>query len=91
MNKLSLEKMNSICSFQRRYRFLKSELSRINNRIMFFKDILMSMLNNLTYLNNFNIFQNTDSYNLLIINEIKQTKTLIDNFPNKIIEIFFNK
>jgi len=84
MNKLSFEKINSICSFQRRYRFLTSEISRINNRIMFFKDILMSMLNNLTYLNNFNIFQNTDSYNLLIINEIKQTKILIDKFPNKL-------
>jgi len=84
MNKLGLDKISSISNFQRRFRFLKIEVSRLNTQVMFYKDILMSMLNNLTYLNNFNIFQNTDSYNLLIINELKETKKLIDTFPNKL-------
>jgi ATP-dependent Lon protease len=84
MENLSLEKINSICIFQRRFRFLKNELSNINNRLIFFKDILMSMLNNLSYLNNFNIYHNTDSYNLQIICEIKEIKKLIDLFPNKL-------
>ena len=84
MENLSFEKINSISIFQRRFRFLKKELSVINNRVIFYKDILMSMLNNLTYLNNFNIYHNTDSYNLLIINEIKETKKIIDIFPNKL-------
>ena len=84
MDNLSLEKINSICIFQRRFRFIKNELSNINNRLIFFKDILMSMLNNLSYLNNFNIYHNTDSYNLQIIGEIKEIKKLIDLFPNKL-------
>ena len=40
----------------------------------------MSMLNNLSYLNNFNIYHNTDSYNLQIIGEIKEIK-INDLFP----------
>ena len=35
MENLSLEKINSICIFQRRFRFIKNELSNINNRLIF--------------------------------------------------------
>ena len=81
---LSLKKINSICNFQKRFRFLRNEIKSLNLKIIFYKDVVMSMLNNLNYLNNLKIFENTDSHYLVIINEIKKIKDLIDYFPEKL-------
>ena len=79
---LSLEKFNSIVVFQKKYRFMKIEMKLINSRVIFFKDTIMSMLNNLNNLNNIKIFENTNSNYILILEEIKKLKNLL---------IFFQK
>jgi len=81
---LSLEKINALSLFQRKFRFIREEMSRINNKIVFFKDTIMSMLNNLNSLNNNKIFENTNSNYILILEEIKKIKELLDIFPDKL-------
>ena len=81
---LSLEKINSIVVFQKKYRFMKSEMKQINSRVIFFKDTIMSMLNNLNNLNNVKIFENTNSSYILILEEIKKIKEMLDIFPEKL-------
>ena len=80
----SIEKIRSICVFQRRYRFIKLELKNINNRLVFFKDIIMSMMNNLSYLNYLKIFENTSSIDIILLEEMKKIKKEIDFFPDKL-------
>ena len=76
--KLSIEKLKALCSFQRRYRFIRNEINSINTSIIFYKDILMSMINNLTKLNIIKVFQNTKSHNIVILDEMKEIKLLLD-------------
>ena len=61
---------------------MKNEMKQINSRVIFFKDTIMSMLNNLNNLNNIKIFENTNSNYILILEEIKKLKNLL---------IFFQK
>ena len=82
--KVSFNTLNSILYFQRRFRFIKNEIETINNRVVFFRDIVMSMLNNLNYLNSVKIFQNTKSHNILILEEIREIKEILDKFTEKI-------
>ena len=81
---LSLEKINALSLFQRKFRFMKDEMSKINNKIIFFKDTIMSMLNNLNNLNINKIYENTNSNYILILEEIKKIKELLDIFPDKL-------
>lgn len=81
---LSIEKINALSIFQRKFRFLKNEMKHINNQVIFFKDTIMSMLNNLNNLNNIKIFENTNSSYILILEEIKKIKEMLDIFPEKL-------
>ena len=54
------------------------------NKIIFFKDTSMSMLNNLNNLNINKIYENTNSNYILILEEIKKIKELLDIFPDKL-------
>jgi ATP-dependent Lon protease len=79
---ITLEKLNSLINFQRKFRFLKKEVEVMNNKLTFFKDILMSMINNLSYCNNLKVFQDTDSSYMAILGELKEIKDTIDKFPD---------
>ena len=68
-SQIELNHIISLTKFQRRCRFLSNELKDINNKLIFYKDILMSMLNNLSYLNKIKVFQNTESHNMIILEE----------------------
>ncbi len=81
---LSLEKINALSIFQRKFRFIKNEMKNINNKIIFFKDTIMSMLNNLNNLNNSKIYENTNSSYILILEEVKKIKEMLDIFPEKL-------
>ena len=76
--KLSLDKISKIINFQRRYRFLRSEINKINERRMFYSDVLLSMVNNLTTCNNSKIFRNTDSLYIKALDELKDIKKELD-------------
>ena len=78
----SLEKLNSLITFQRKFRFLKKELDMMNVKMSFLKDILISMITNLSFCNNARIFQDTESNYLVILNELKEVKDLLDVFPD---------
>ena len=77
---LSIENLNALIIFQQKFRFLKKELEIYNARISFYKDILMSMINNLSFCNNLKMFQDTDSNYMSILNELKEIKDKLDEF-----------
>ena len=55
-SKLTLDQVNSLISFQRRYRFNMTEINNINSQLRFYQDSLMSMLSNLVSCNKINIY-----------------------------------
>ena len=44
----------------------------------------MSMLNNLNYLNKIKVFQNTESHNMIILEELNEVKNFLDDLPDKV-------
>merc|ERR1712146_225072 len=81
---LTLEQVNSLIFFQRRYRFLKSEINDINSQLSFYQDSLMSMLSNLVSCNKINIYAGTNSSFMIILEELKEINDLLKSVPNKI-------
>merc|ERR1712166_266185 len=98
-SKLTLEQVNSLILFQRRYKFLKSELNDINKQLSFYQDSLMSMLSNLVSCNKIKMsdLKNTNIKNINLT-MFKVYKLLIrysnhisfENF-NYILELFGGK
>ena len=88
---ITLEKLSSLINFQRKFRFLMKEVTTINRKLIFFKDILMSMVNNLSYCNNLKVFQNTDLYYISILEELKEIKDIIDKFPDYLTIKYLNR
>jgi ATP-dependent Lon protease len=82
--KLTLEQVNSLTLFQRRYRFIKSEITNINNQLTFYQDSLMSMLSNLVSCNKINIYAGTNTSFMNILEELKEVNDLLKKIPNKI-------
>ena len=81
---LSIEKVNVLINFQRRYLFLKSEIETINKRLTFYQDSLMSMLSNLISCNKINIYSGTNTSFMNILEELKEINDIIISLPNKI-------
>ena len=82
--KLTLEQVNSLTLFQRRYRFIKTEIENINNQLTFYQDSLMSMLSNLVSCNKINIYAGTNTSFMNILEELKEINDLLTKIPNKI-------
>ena len=83
-NNLTLEQINSLILFQRKYLFLKSEVQNINQRLVFYQDALMSMLSNLISCNKINIYSGTNMSFMNILSELKEVNTLLNSIPNKL-------
>merc|ERR1712196_273468 len=83
-SKLTLEQVNSLILFQRRYRFIKSEIESINTQLCFYQDSLMSMLSNLVSCNKINIYAGTNANFMTILDELKEINDIITSIPNKI-------
>jgi len=81
---LTPENLKALIKFQKNFLFYKKKTELINQEIYFFKEILMSMINNLSYCNNLRLFQETESNYISILNEIKDIKDLIDDFSDNI-------
>lgn len=82
---IDLKKIKALSVFQRKFRFYKKELDLMTEEITFLKDILVSMIVNLSFLNNYNIFSNTDNHNQIILEELRDVKNLFDKIPDKLI------
>lgn len=84
INKLTLEQVNSLTLFQRRYRFIKSEIETINEQLTFYQDSLMSMLSNLVVCNKINIYTGTNTSFMNILEELKEINDILKQIPNTI-------
>jgi ATP-dependent Lon protease len=76
-------KIDLIIKLQQKFKTLKLEIIKLNDLISFQREYLISMINNLSLLNNLKLYQDTDSLFLTIINEL----VLIKNEINKYSEI----
>lgn len=72
---------NGIIKIQRKYRNLKSEINSLNYSVSFQRDYLMSMINNLSTMNNLKLYQDTDSLFMSILQELKIIKEEIEKYP----------
>ena len=80
-DKISYNQLKSICAFQRKFRLLKKRIRIYNNKVIFYKEILMSMLNNLSYCNSIQLYQFTELSYINILTELKEIKENLDNIP----------
>lgn len=71
----------SIIKIQKIYRKLKYETNLLNYLISFQKDYLISMINNLSNMNNLKLYQDTESLYINILHELKLIKEEIDKYP----------
>lgn len=75
----NLEK--GIIKIQRKYKSLKRDINLLNYSIAFQKDYLMSMVNNLSTMNNLKLYQDTDSLFVNILQELKTIREEIEKYP----------
>ena len=73
----------NVIKFQRKYRFLKSELTTIDQRLVFLKDYLLNQINNISFLRTFGIVDQ-NNISVEIINELKPCIELFKNFPDEL-------
>jgi ATP-dependent Lon protease len=76
--------INIIIKIQRYYKNLKVKIKELNNLIIFQKEYLISMVNNLSWLNNIKLYQETDSLFITILNELVLIKNEIDKYSENI-------
>ena len=73
------DKLRHIIHFQRRYRFIKSEIDSMNSRLEFLRNIFFNVVSNFDNLNNINFFNNLkEGKNTCcnVLDEIKKHLTL---------------
>ncbi len=81
MNSKNLNMNKNIIKNNRRYKTLKSEINSLNYSISFQRDFLISMLNNLSNMNNIKLYQDSDSLFTTILNELHTIKNEIEKYP----------
>ena len=72
---------NTIIKIQRRYNLLVDKLKMVNSYISFNRDYLLSMINNLVYMNNSKLYQDQNLFVSLLC-ELKIIKNEIDKLPH---------
>ena len=73
-----------LVKIQRYYRNFKVKKNELNDLIIFQKEYLISMVNNLSWLNNIKLYQETDSLFITILNELVLIKNEIDKYSDNI-------
>lgn len=92
MNKtIPQEKIDNIIKFQRNYRFLKSELNNLSTEVIFLKECLVQMSNNLINLHKLKLYEGITNGYSVIFNELEQIKTKIADIPDIIRISYLNK
>jgi ATP-dependent Lon protease len=71
-----------LIKFKKKLIKFKRKIDEINQKIYFYKDVLMSMINNLSYCNSLKIFQESEANNLAVLNELKEIKELMNELPD---------
>ena len=69
-----------IVKIQKKYRFLRLKINKLNKIISFQRDYLISMINNLSTFNNIKLYQDTESLFIIILNELLLIKKEIDEY-----------
>lgn len=92
MNKiLPQEKIDNIIKFQRNYRFLKSELNNLSTEVIFLKECLVDMSNNLITLHKLKLYEGVNNGYSVIFNELNQIKNKLADIPDIIRFNYINK
>ena len=73
-----------VIKIQKKYRDFKLKIKELDNLISFQREYLISMINNLSFLNNIKLYQDIDSLFLTILNELLLVKKEIDLYPEYI-------
>ena len=81
----SLSRSVSVPLKQKNNKFFQDEIDTLNIKLLFLREILMSMINNLSVCNNLKIYQDTDSNYMGILNELKEIKEELDKLPDIIL------
>jgi ATP-dependent Lon protease len=81
MNGSKEKSINKISKIQRNYRTLRSQMVEHNLNVAFYRDYLISMVNNLSYLNNIKLYQDTDSLFITLLDELRLIKNELDIIP----------
>lgn len=76
--------LKCIITLQKKYKSLRMQIKKLNELIYFQRDYLISMINNLSLLNNYKLYQDTDSLFSTILNELVFIKNEIDKYPEYI-------
>jgi hypothetical protein len=71
---------NQISKIQKKYRSIKIKINKLDELISFQKDYLMSMINNLSFMNNLKIFQETNNLYTTILHKLDIIKKQIDEY-----------
>lgn len=77
-------KINIIIKLQKKFKILKLKVINLNNLISFQKEYLISMINNLSYLNHIKLYQDIDSLFITILNELILIKNEIEKYSENI-------
>lgn len=88
---LPQEKIDNIIKFQRSYRFLKSELNNLSTEVIFLKECLVEMSNNLISLHKLKLYEGVVNGYSVIFNELNQIKTKLADIPDIIRISYLNK
>ena len=76
--------MLGLIKFQKKYRQIKHTIFIYNHKISYQKDYLLNMINNLSKMNNYKLYQDSDTEYISILSELKEIKEEINSYPPKI-------
>jgi hypothetical protein len=88
---LPQEKIDNIIKFQRNYRFLKSELNNLSTEVIFLKECLVEMSNNLIALHKLKLYEGVTNGYSVIFNELNKIKLILVDIPDIIRISYLNK
>lgn len=84
MSKSQIINLEPLCLLQRNIRKNKTFIDKSNIEINFYRNYLLSMLNNLTHLNNVRLFEDTEISYMDILSKLTSIKEELNFFKNPI-------
>lgn len=75
-------RIESIIKFQRNYRFLKNELDTLSLEVVFLKDCVICMSNNLIYLHKIKLYEGVTNGYTVINNELSMIRNKLNVIPD---------
>jgi hypothetical protein len=77
-------KISGIIRFQQQYRFYKAEMNKLTDKVLYLKETLLCMVNNLEYLNDMKIYNGYKNGYSVIFNELTKLCETMKHIPSHI-------